>query len=107
MALVKIASFGPFTVSLQCNDNGDGTFDASVLVSSSAQNSEAVGSALTPGSSQQIADAGPDSEFSDLPGGTFVDLVAPPNAYQVYLIDAVFMPGTTTPCAASLLATKT
>jgi hypothetical protein len=32
--------------------------------------------------------------------------VAPPDAYQVYLIDAIFMPGTTAPCAASLLAAK-
>jgi hypothetical protein len=103
---VKMASFGPFTVSLQCNDNGDGTFDAAINVTSTAANSEAFGSALTPGTAQQIDDAGPDSQFNDNSGGTLEDFVAPPDAYEVYLIDAVFMPGTTTQCAASLLASK-
>jgi len=32
--------------------------------------------------------------------------VTPPDAYQVYLIDAIFMPGTTAPCAASMLVAK-
>jgi len=43
-------------------------------------------------------------QFSDNAGGTLEDFVAPPDAYQAYLIDAIFMPGTTAPCAASLLA---
>ena len=102
---VKMASFGPFTVSLTCNDDGGGTFDAEVDVVSTTSNSEVFGSQLTAGTSQEIADAGPDSQFSDS-GGTLEDFVSPPNAYEVYVIDSIFMPGTTSPCAASLLAAK-
>ncbi|HSC03581.1 MAG TPA: hypothetical protein VLC49_09685 [Solirubrobacteraceae bacterium] len=102
---VQMASFGPFTVSLTCNDDGGGTFDAEVDVVSTTSNSEVFGSQLTAGTSQQIADAGPDSQFFDS-GGTLEDFVAPPNAYEVYVIDSIFMPGTTAPCAASLLAAK-
>jgi hypothetical protein len=104
---VPLASFGPFTVSLQCTDDGAGTFDAAVMVTSSTAGSEAAGFQLTPGTPQQIGDAGPDSSFSEaIPGGTLVDFVAPPTAYMGYLIDAIFMPGTTTPCAASILVGK-
>jgi hypothetical protein len=102
---VKLASFGPFTVSLTCNDDGGGTFDAQIDVNSTTSNSEVFGSQLTAGTPQEIGDAGPDSEFSDA-GGSLEDFVAPPDAYQVYMIDAIFMPGTTAPCAASLLAAK-
>jgi hypothetical protein len=102
---VKLGSFGPFTVSLTCNDDGGGTFDAEVDVNSTTSNSEVFGSQLTAGSSQEIADAGPDSQFFDT-GGSFEDFVAPPNAYEVYVIDTIFMPGTTAPCAASVLAAK-
>lgn len=101
----KLASFGPFTVSLKCNDDGGGTFDAEVDVTSTTSNSEVFGSQLTAGTPQQIADAGPDSQFFDS-GGSVEDFVAPPDAYQVYVIDSVFMPGTTAPCAASVLAAK-
>jgi hypothetical protein len=103
---VKLASFGPFRVSLQCNDDGGGTFDSEIVVTSSSANSEAFGSVLTPGTPQEIDDAGPDSGFSDNAGGTLEDFVAPPDVYMGYLIDAVFMPGTTTDCAASLLVSK-
>ncbi len=103
---VPLGSFGPFTVSLQCNDDGSGTFDAAIMVTSSSSNSEVFGSALTAGTPQQIDDAGPDSQFADNAGGTFEDFVAPPDAYQAYLIDAIFMPGTTAPCAASMLVAK-
>lgn len=102
---VKMASFGPFTVSLTCNDDGGGTFDAQVDVVSTTSNSEVFGSQLTAGTSQEIADAGPDSQFFDS-GGSLEDFVAPPEAYQVYVIDSIFMPGTTAPCAASVLAAK-
>ena len=102
---VKLASFGPFTVNLQCNDNGDGTFDAVINVTSSAANSEAFGNALTAGTPQQVDDAGPDSQFSDA-GVTAMDFVAPPDAWEVDVTDAIFMPGTTTQCAASLVANK-
>jgi hypothetical protein len=102
---VKLASFGPFTVSLTCNDDGGGTFDAEVDVNSTTSNSEVFGSQLTAGTPQEIADAGPDSEFFDS-GGSLEDFVAPPNAYEVYVIDTIFMPGTTAPCAASVLAAK-
>jgi hypothetical protein len=102
---VKLASFGPFTVSLKCNDDGGGTFDAEVDVVSSTSNSEVFGSQLTAGTSQQIADTIPDSQFYDN-GGSVEDFVAPPDAYEVYVIDTIFMPGTTAPCAASLLAAK-
>jgi hypothetical protein len=102
---VKLASFGPFTVNLTCNDDGGGTFDAEVDVTSTASSSEVFGSQLTAGTPQQIADAGPDSQFFDS-GGSLEDFVAPPNVYEVYVIDSVFMPGTTTPCAASVLAAK-
>jgi hypothetical protein len=100
-----MASFGPFTVSLTCNDDGGGTFDAQVDVVSTTSNSEVFGSQLTAGTSQEIADAGPDSQFFDS-GGSLEDFVAPPEAYQVYVIDSIFMPGTTAPCAASVLAAK-
>lgn len=102
---VKLASFGPFTVSMTCNDDGGGTFDAEVDVVSTTSNSEVFGSQLTAGTSQELADAGPDSQFFDS-GGSLEDFVAPPDAYQVYVIDSIFMPGTTTPCAASVLAAK-
>ena len=104
---VEMASFGPFTVNLVCNDDGGGTFDAEITVTSTSSTSEVFGSPLTAGTAQEIDDAGPDSQFSDNAGGSLEDFVAPPNAYQVYLIDTIFMPGTTTPCAASLLAAKT
>ena len=103
---VPMASFGPFTVSLQCTDDGGGTFDAAVIVSSSTANSEAFGSQLTPGTPQQITDVGFDSAFQDDAGGTAVDFVAPPAAYMGYVTDAIFMPGTTTPCAASISVGK-
>ncbi|HET6867867.1 MAG TPA: hypothetical protein VFH80_18275 [Solirubrobacteraceae bacterium] len=102
---VKLASFGPFTVSLTCNDDGGGTFDAEVDVVSTTSNSEVFGSQLTAGTSQEIADAGPDSQFFDS-GGSLEDFVAPPSAYEVYVVDSIFMPGTTAPCAASVLAAK-
>jgi hypothetical protein len=102
---VKLAGFGPFTVNLTCNDDGGGTFDAQVDVTSTTSNSEVFGSQLVAGTPQEIADAGPDSQFFDS-GGSLEDFVAPPNAYQVYVIDSIFMPGTTVPCAASVLAAK-
>jgi hypothetical protein len=102
---VKLASFGPFTVNLTCNDDGGGTFDAEVDAVSTTSNSEVLGSQLTAGTSQEIADAGPDSQFFDS-GVSVQDFVAPPDAYEVYVIDSVFMPGTTAPCAASVLAAK-
>ena len=103
---VPLGSFGPFKVSLTCNDDGQGTFDASIMVTSSSSNSEVFGSTLTAGTPQPIDDAGPDSQFEDNAGGTFEEFVAPPDAYQVYLIDAIFMPGTTAPCAASMVVAK-
>jgi hypothetical protein len=103
---VKMASFGPFTVSLKCNDDGNGTFDAAIMVTSTAANSEAFGSQLTAGTPQEVDDAGPDLQFADNAGGTLEDFVAPPDAYMAYLVDAVFMPGTTAPCAASILVGK-
>jgi hypothetical protein len=103
---VKMASFGPFTVSLVCNDDGGGTFDAAISVTSSAANSEAFGGPLTQGTPQQIDDAGPDVQFADNAGGTLEDFVAPPDSYMAYLVDAIFMPGTTAPCAASILVGK-
>ncbi len=102
----KLASFGPFTVSLKCNDDGTGAFDAEIDVTSSTSSSEVFGSQLTAGTPQEIDDAGPDTGFSDSSGTSVEDFVAPPDAYQVYLIDAIFMPGTTAPCAASILAAK-
>lgn len=102
---VKLASFGPFTISLTCNDDGGGTFDAEVDVVSTTSNSEVFGSQLTAGTSQEIADAGPDSQFFDS-GGSLEDFVAPPDAYEVYVVDSILMPGTTAPCAASVLAAK-
>jgi hypothetical protein len=107
---VKLASFGPFTVSLQCNDDGNGTFDSAIMVTSTAAGSEAFGNALTAGTPQEIDDTATDSVFTDGglsgTGGTLVDFVAPPDAYMGYVIDAIFMPGTTTPCAASILVGK-
>ena len=108
---VKLASFGPFTVSLQCTDDGSGMFDAAIMVTSTASNTEASGNALTAGTAQQIDDAGPDSAFADSGaagngGGTLADFVAPPDAYMGYVVDSIFMPGTTTPCAASILVGK-
>ena len=103
---VSLGSFGPFTVSLTCNDDGSGTFDAAITATSSTSNSEIFGSPMTAGTPQPIDDAGPDSQFEDNAGGTFEDFVAPPAAYQVYLIDSIFMPGTTAPCAASMLVAK-
>ena len=103
---VKLAGFGPFTVNLTCNDDGSGTFDAEIDVTSSTSSSEVLGLQLTAGTAAEIDDAGPDSQFSEAVGGSPQDFVAPPNTYQVFLTDAVFMPGTTAPCAASLLAAK-
>jgi len=103
---VKLASFGPFTVSLQCNDDGGGTFDAQIVVTSTTSNAEAADTPLTAGTPQEIDDVGPDSIFADNAGGTLVDFVAAPDAYMGYLIDSIFMPGTGAPCAASLMAAK-
>ena len=50
---------------------------------------------MTQGQSQQIDDAGPDSQFSENAGGTSIDFVNAPDAWMGYLIDGVFMPGTT------------
>jgi hypothetical protein len=100
---VTLGSFGPFTVSLTCNDDGSGTFDAQIDVTSSAANSEAFGTQLTQGQSQEIDDAGPDSQFSESAGGSVIDFVNAPDAWIGYVVDSIFMPGTTTPCAASLL----
>jgi hypothetical protein len=99
-------AFGPFTVSLKCNDDGSGTFDAEIDVTSTSSNSEAFDTQLTAGTPLQIGDAGPDSVFSDNAGGTLIEFVAPSNAYMGYLVDSIFMPGTTSPCAASLLVNK-
>jgi hypothetical protein len=101
-----LGTFGPFTVTLKCNDDGDGTFDAEIDVTSTSANSEAFGSQLTQGTAQQIDDAGPDSQFSDNAGGTMIEFVSAPDVYLGYLVDSIFMPGTTTPCAASLLVTQ-
>lgn len=101
---VTLGSFGPFTVTLTCNDDGNGTFDAEIDVTSSAANSEALGTQLTQGSAEEIDDAGPDSQFSD--NTAMIDFVSPPDAYLGYVIDGIFMPGTTAPCAASLLVNQ-
>lgn len=103
---VTLASFGPFTVSLKCNDDGGGTFDAEVDVTSSAANTEAFDTPLSAGTPLEIGDAGPNSQFSDNGGGNTIEFVAAPDAYMGYLIESTFMPGTTTPCAASLLVNK-
>jgi hypothetical protein len=103
---VTLGSFGPFTVTLKCNDDGGGTFDAEIDVTSSAASSEAFGAQLTQGTAQQITDAGPGSQFVDNAGGTLIDFVNAPDAWMGYLIDGVFMPGTSAPCAASLLANR-
>lgn len=103
---VTLGSFGPFTVTLKCNDDGGGTFDSEIDVTSTAANSEAFDTTLTAGTAQEIDDAGPDSQFNDNAGGTLIDFVNAPDAWMGYLIDGVFMPGTTAPCAASLLASK-
>jgi hypothetical protein len=103
---VQMASFGPFTVSLKCNDDGGGTFDSAIMVTSTTGNSEAFGTQLTAGTPLEIDDAGPDAAFVDNGGGTLEDFVAPPTAYMGYLVDAIFMPGTTAPCAASILVGK-
>ena len=34
------------------------------------------------------------------------DFVAPPDSYMAYLVDSIFMPGTSAPCAASILVGK-
>ncbi|HTX10611.1 MAG TPA: hypothetical protein VME22_18445 [Solirubrobacteraceae bacterium] len=101
-----LGTFGPFTVTLKCNDDGSGTFDAEIDVTSTAANSEAFGTQLTQGQSQEIDDAGPDSQFSENAGGTMIDFVNAPDAWIGYVIDGVFMPGTTAPCAASLLVNQ-
>jgi hypothetical protein len=103
---VTLGSFGPFTVTLKCNDDGGGTFDAEIDVTSSAANSEAFGTQLSQGQSQEIDDAGPDSAFSENSGGSVIDFVNAPDAWMGYMIDGVFMPGTTAPCAASLLVNQ-
>jgi hypothetical protein len=103
---VPMVSFGPFTVSLQCTDDGGGTFDAAVMVASSNPASEAWGQQLTPGTPLQVTDAGPDSSFEDNSGGMLVDFAAPPDTYMGYVIDSIFMPGTTAPCEASILVGK-
>jgi hypothetical protein len=103
---VKLASFGPFTLSLQCNDDGSGAVDAAVMVTSTTSGSEVFGSALTAGMPEEIDDAGPASDFTDNAGGTLEEFVAPPDAYIGDIIDGVFMPGTTAPCAASILVGK-
>jgi hypothetical protein len=100
---VTLGSFGPFTVTLKCNDDGGGTFDAEIDVTSTAANSEAFGTPLSLGQSQEIDDAGPDSQFSENSGGTLIDFVNAPDVWMGYMVDGVFMPGTTAPCAASLL----
>jgi hypothetical protein len=99
----KLGSFGPFTVTLKCNDDGGGTYDAEIDVTSTSANSEAFGTPLTAGTPQEIDDAGPDSAFADNAGGTLIDFVNAPDAWEGYLIDAIFTPGTTAPCAASML----
>jgi len=101
-----LGSFGPFTVTLKCNDDGGGTFDSEIDVTSSSSSSEAFDTPLTAGTPQQIGDAGPDSQFSDNAGGTLVEFVAAPAVYMGYLVDSIFMPGTTSPCGASLLVNK-
>jgi len=101
-----LGTFGPFTVSLKCNDDGGGTFDAEIDVTSTSSSSEAFDTPLTANTAQEIGDAGPDSQFSDNAGGTLIEFVAPPDVYEGYLIDSIFMPGTSTPCAASLLVNK-
>lgn len=103
---VTLGSFGPFTVTLKCNDDGSGSFDAEIDVTSSAANSEAAGTQLTQGQSQEIDDAGPDTQFSENAGGTMIDFVNAPDAWMGYVVDSIFMPGTTTPCAASLLVNQ-
>ncbi|HTU84126.1 MAG TPA: hypothetical protein VMF57_01055 [Solirubrobacteraceae bacterium] len=100
---VTLASFGPFTVTLKCNDDGGGTYDAEIDVTSTGSNSEAFGTPLTAGTAEEIDDAGPDSAFVDDAGGTLIDFVNAPDAWMGYLVDSIFMPGTTAPCAASLL----
>ena len=103
---VPLGSFGPFTVSLVCNDDGSGTFDAAIMATSSTSNSEIFGQQMTAGTPVEVDDAGPNSQFSGANGSSLQDFVAAPDAYQVYLIDAIFMPGTTAPCAASMLVAK-
>jgi hypothetical protein len=103
---VTLGSFGPFTVTLKCNDDGGGAFDAEIDVTSSAANSEAAGSQLTQGQAQEIDDAGPDTQFAENAGGTTIDFVNAPDAWMGYVVDSIFMPGTTTPCAASLLVNQ-
>ena len=36
-------------------------------------------------------------DLTDNAGGTLADSVAPPDPYMAYLVDSIFMPGTTAP----------
>ncbi|HEX4109072.1 MAG TPA: hypothetical protein VHX88_13120 [Solirubrobacteraceae bacterium] len=72
-----LASFGPFTVTLKC-DAGSGTdVEAELDATSTASNSQAFGTALTPGAATQIMNDGacgattPSSSFVDLDDNNF------------------------------------
>jgi hypothetical protein len=100
---VPLTSFGPFTLSLRCVDNGSSGPEAQIAASSSQAGSTAEFLALP--NSNPIFDVGPDTAFEQFSGteafvspsaGTFLGLVTA----------GVNSPASTQPCVAMALVSK-
>jgi hypothetical protein len=98
---VTMATFGPFTLTLKCSDNGD---EADVQATSSEPNSEAFGSPLT-GTPTTLFSAGPSASFTITDGvaSSFVALSG--KTYEGIMMAAV-LPGVPSPCGANALVGK-
>jgi hypothetical protein len=103
---VPIASFPPFTLSLQCTDDGGGAFTANVQATSSESNTVAFDTVLTPGTPTTISSSGSSTTFQDNQNNSPEFIAASGKTYEGILMDAVHFPGVSNPCVANVLVGK-
>ena len=79
---VPFSSFGPFTLTLTCTDNGGGSFTVQVDAKSSEDNSDIFGAIATPAGTSEEIDARTGTTFTEV-DDNLADFIAPSGkAYQ-------------------------
>jgi hypothetical protein len=103
---VPLASFGPFTLTLKCTDNGGGSFTADVQATSSENNAVAFNVPLTAGTPATIFSAGPGTTFTNNDNNSPEFIAASGKTYEGIMMAAVHFPGTGNLCVANALVGK-
>lgn len=104
---VTLATFGPFTVSLQCIDHGGGSWEARLNARSSEANSEAFGTQMPNANSDVNFASTTSTSFSDSDNAV-ADFIAPSGAVFQVLPTVGVHPNFNTgvPCFGDIFVTK-